>query len=442
MKYLLIPTLMMLLLQKYVKSEEQCGERSITGAVGGAVTLPVGRTEVKSFVWSFVGKDGSIATTSGGSTSILQEQYEGRLSSTSDGSLIINELKQEDQGTYLAQISRQKCFYHLTVFSNLTAEDVTISSNVTVNETCVVILTCSANGSDVTVTWKNLNSSDINQTENVVFVSSRNVNFTYICTAKNPVSEVSKTVHPWRYCQKEKTDVRQSEQRTVFGFAAVSFVVFIIIVVFFVWRHHRKRKKCENLNEERAALKQIANTYEMRDEDCTGNNEALGDEHAGSQTPNVKQPIPSRVKGTAGMSKNPQTMELQESQSNETTDKSLYSTVLHVKEPQESQSNFTTSNTLYSTVSQPKQKNNQTKQPGPSKGNLSNAPMKPTRQMLESPMDKNEQKSSSERPNGNCSNSPLESCYAEVQLPKDKSYQQAPLESCYAEVQLPKPTEL
>lgn len=191
-----------------VMSEAPSVKEDVLGAVGGAVTLHLCYIGAKSIIWNFVKRGISIARTKPQeSPEIDDSNYEGRLSSTPDGSLIITELRLEDQGAYRAQFRTDKgtkiCDYHLTVFSNLTAENVTINSNVTDNKTCEVSLTClvdSVNVRNVTIIWKSLNSSNVNQTQNVVFVPPSNINFTYICTAKNPVSNVSKNVVPWLSC--------------------------------------------------------------------------------------------------------------------------------------------------------------------------------------------------------------------------------------------------
>ncbi|XP_072284676.1 uncharacterized protein [Pyxicephalus adspersus] len=123
MRHLFIHSLLMFLLQTYVNTEEPCAERNITGAVGGDITFHVGHTGVRAIPWTFVGIEGAIATTIPGQPpDTLNIQFEGRLNSTSDGSLTITKLKQEDQGTYRAQFGKQKCFYHLTVF-NKTPEE-------------------------------------------------------------------------------------------------------------------------------------------------------------------------------------------------------------------------------------------------------------------------------------------------------------------------------
>ncbi|PIO23506.1 hypothetical protein AB205_0009740, partial [Aquarana catesbeiana] len=199
-------------LQIYVMSEAPSVKEDVLGAVGGAVTLHLCYTGATSITWNFITKAITIARTKPQeSPGIEDSNYDGRLSSTPDGSLIITELRLEDQGTYRAQFRTDKgtktCDYHLTVFSNLTAENVTITSNVTDNKTCEVSLTClvdSVDGSKVIIIWRSLNSSNVNQTQNIVFVPPSNINFIYICTAKNPVSNVSKNVVPWLYCNNGK----------------------------------------------------------------------------------------------------------------------------------------------------------------------------------------------------------------------------------------------
>ncbi|XP_077320264.1 SLAM family member 9-like isoform X3 [Lithobates pipiens] len=235
-------------LKNYVMSEVPCEGRNVTGALGGAVTLQIGHTGVPSITWGFSKTGTPIATTTpGGSPAIVEEQFKGRLSSTSDGSLTITELTLEDQGTYQARYvinNIQICFYHLTLFSNLTAENVTINPDVTDNKTCEVSLTClvdSVNGSKVTIIWRSLNISNVNQTENVVFVPPSNIYFTYICTAKNPVSNVSKNVVPWLYCN-NGTDRGNTpkEDYTMVNLIRLVISGCVLLITCCIFIHHMK----------------------------------------------------------------------------------------------------------------------------------------------------------------------------------------------------------
>ncbi|XP_073465731.1 SLAM family member 9-like [Aquarana catesbeiana] len=229
-------------------SEVPCGERNVTGALGGAVTLQIDHTGVPVITWSFSKTGAPIATTTpGGPPGILEEQFKGRLSSTSDRSLTITELRLEDQGTYQARYVRNGlkiCFYHLTVFSNLTAENVTINSNVTNNKTCEVSLMClvdSVIGSKVTIIWRSLNSSNVNQTENIVFVPPSHINFIYICTAKNPVSNVSKNVVPWLYCNNGMDRENTSkEDYTMVNLIRLVISGCVLLISCCIFIHHMK----------------------------------------------------------------------------------------------------------------------------------------------------------------------------------------------------------
>ncbi|XP_077320261.1 SLAM family member 6-like isoform X3 [Lithobates pipiens] len=236
-------------LQIYVMSEAQSVKEDVSGAVGGAVTLHFCYTGATSITWNFDKRGVAIARTKPqGSLEIEDSNYVGRLSSTPDGSLIITELRLEDQGIYRAQslIDQETkiCHYHLTVFSNLTAENVTINPDVTDNKTCEVSLTClvdSVNGRNVTIIWRSLNISNVNQTQNVVFVPPSDVNFTYICTAKNPVSNVSKNVVPWLYCNngmdRENTP---KEDYTMVNLIRLVISGCVLLITCCIFIHHMK----------------------------------------------------------------------------------------------------------------------------------------------------------------------------------------------------------
>eukprot|EP00079_Xenopus_tropicalis_P038235 XP_017952006.1 PREDICTED: uncharacterized protein LOC100494772 [Xenopus tropicalis] len=100
-----------------------CGpNRNINGKVGGTATLPVNVTGNTEIGWKFViGTSGNLfaETKPNSPISIRDSQYQGRIDSTTDGSLIFTHLTKKDQGTYLTDISQTNCdqYYSLRVYS-------------------------------------------------------------------------------------------------------------------------------------------------------------------------------------------------------------------------------------------------------------------------------------------------------------------------------------
>ncbi|XP_072284675.1 SLAM family member 6-like isoform X5 [Pyxicephalus adspersus] len=387
MRHLFIHSLLMFLLQTYVNTEEPCAERNITGAVGGDITFHVGHTGVRAIPWTFVGIEGAIATTIPGQPpDTLNIQFEGRLNSTSDGSLTITKLKQEDQGTYRAQFGKQKCFYHLTVFSNLTDEDITISYSVINNFTCEMNLTCSVNKSNVNITWR-AKIRDILVTQNIVNVPSSDNDFTYQCTAKNPISVVSKSVQPWEYCKLDKTPEEKSLNRSYIyifiSFAVVGFLCHVLLVVL-AWQ---RILRCRNKNKEPEPKRDTKKKYNVKDKEERAKTE-------------------------------PTTAHPQMNQDRSTT---LYATVQNVKNRNKQQTLPEEQNTdvskpqiesFYELVQTPKDiPNIPIKKISPEGANGS--PVESCYEMVNRPMDTRNQKTSPKGVNG----SPVESCYAVVTHP-------------------------
>ncbi|XP_063803003.1 uncharacterized protein LOC134980219 isoform X2 [Pseudophryne corroboree] len=86
-----------------VLGETSCGERiEVSGLEGGDVTLPVGETGIRDISW--VADMRLIVKTKWGKPVVV---HNGRLSVTSNGSLIIANLSREDQRIYTANIRRQ-----------------------------------------------------------------------------------------------------------------------------------------------------------------------------------------------------------------------------------------------------------------------------------------------------------------------------------------------
>ncbi|XP_063296523.1 SLAM family member 5-like [Pelobates fuscus] len=214
---------------------ELCGDkRTVIGAVGGDVILPLKQTRIKDVSWVNVNGGTHFATTKpGGDIQIRDNRYEGRLYGTADGSLRFTKLTREDHGDYIANIltdpGNKQCEqqYDLRVFRKLLSEDIEILPTVTRNGTCGVILFCTVNGSGVNITWSRSDSTEINVINGLLHVTDINNIFT--CTAQNPVSTVSRTVIPMSYCQEALQTMSTRGNSLLYGvFIAKGFAVLIV----------------------------------------------------------------------------------------------------------------------------------------------------------------------------------------------------------------------
>ncbi|KAG8560180.1 hypothetical protein GDO81_014827 [Engystomops pustulosus] len=88
----------------------------------------------------------------------------------------------------------------------LSPGDIRMTPTITRNGSCSLGLLCSVDKPDVMITWSNLHGGDVNVTGGVLYVPPSDVTLTYICTAHNPVSNVSKTVIPGEYCETARKD--------------------------------------------------------------------------------------------------------------------------------------------------------------------------------------------------------------------------------------------
>ncbi|XP_063295316.1 uncharacterized protein LOC134582569 [Pelobates fuscus] len=101
-----------------------CRSRHVTGVEGKSVTLPLDQSGITHATWELcTGERNIIATTFSEKTLNIQDRrYNGRLSSTPDGSLVISKLTQEDQNVYntdmfVNQVYRCEQRYNLTVIN-------------------------------------------------------------------------------------------------------------------------------------------------------------------------------------------------------------------------------------------------------------------------------------------------------------------------------------
>ncbi|OCT66543.1 hypothetical protein XELAEV_18042794mg [Xenopus laevis] len=176
----------------------------IFGAEEGNVLLQVERRfPIRDISW-FVGEKMIASTYLNGEMHI--PTFTNRLSSTTDGSLRIHSLGKKDQGVYTAyirQMDKEICSqkYELQVYRNLSQTDIHINHSVSIKETCDVTLFCVVNGTDVTLTWLNVGMDQTVSVNRDLHVYDAHQGETYICTAGNPIRNVSKALTPWDLCE-------------------------------------------------------------------------------------------------------------------------------------------------------------------------------------------------------------------------------------------------
>ncbi|XP_070219119.1 SLAM family member 9 [Bos mutus] len=184
----------------------------VTGILGGSVTLPLqlqDGQQVESISWVSRSVPGAIATVTlveaGGPDTFHQEEsrYWGRLSVVGpDRSLQISHLNWADAGSYRAHVNLRSSRlthtreYSLHVYEPLAQPRVTVSTRISGNGHCLIILTCVAEsrGGTVTYSWAPLGpQTAVSHGGSVLSVSLRPgdsaLNFT--CMVKNPVSNSS-----------------------------------------------------------------------------------------------------------------------------------------------------------------------------------------------------------------------------------------------------------
>ncbi|XDA70709.1 hypothetical protein R6Z07F_001088 [Ovis aries] len=184
----------------------------VTGTLGGSVTLPLqlqDGQQVESISWVCRSVPGAIATVTlveaGGPDTFHQadSRYWGRLSVVGpDRSLQISHLSWADAGSYRAHVNLRSSRlthtreYSLHVYEQLTQPHVTMSTRISGNGHCLIILTCVAEsrGGTVTYSWTPLGpQTTLSHGGSILSVTLQPgdsaLNFT--CTVKNPVSNSS-----------------------------------------------------------------------------------------------------------------------------------------------------------------------------------------------------------------------------------------------------------
>ncbi|XP_075700656.1 SLAM family member 5-like, partial [Rhinoderma darwinii] len=221
-----------------LQGENFCGKLLVVnGAHDDNVTLRVYNKNLTDVTWLY--NFNRIASTGPQTRIRVTGTYKEKLASGEDGSLIIMNLRQEDEGTYDASIklrTEEMCtvHYQLHMYPKLSADDIKMEYTVSSHEPCHVILTCTTSGSNVTITWT---GGDINVTRNIVNVTDPETRYT--CTAQNPVSHSSKSITPRKYCEEG------SHSSIVYASMVVIIAAIIIISVagYQLHRWYQKRTR-------------------------------------------------------------------------------------------------------------------------------------------------------------------------------------------------------
>ncbi|XP_066465115.1 SLAM family member 5-like isoform X2 [Eleutherodactylus coqui] len=227
-------SLAVLLHVRYVQCEDFCRKTMVVnGANGDNVTLGLDEENIDDVTWIYNNK--AIASTGPQKAINVTRTYWGKLACDQDGFLVIMNLREEDEGIYSASIRLRTgdmctAHYQLHVYQKLSVHDIKIEHNVLSHRPCHVILTCTASGTNVTIIW---NGSDISVTHKAVNVTDPKTRYT--CTALNPISEASKSITSWEYCEKGN--------KSWIGVIISIAVITTIAVVLYIY-HTRRRRGC------------------------------------------------------------------------------------------------------------------------------------------------------------------------------------------------------
>ncbi|KAM3920497.1 SLAM family member 5-like [Leptodactylus fuscus] len=215
-----------------------CGMTAVVyGTYGGIIRLPVENAGIDDITW--IHNNNRIASTGPQKTIHVTSLYNGKLESDQNGSLVIKNLRQEDEGTYEASIKFQDgnmctVTYKLRVYRKLSVDDLKIELNVHSHELCQMTLNCTGSGSDVTITWI---CGGMNVTRNTVNVTDPQTPYT--CTAQNPISGASKSITPGTYCE------NANRSGTGIGLG-ISFGIGIIITTIAITSYliFKRKRRC------------------------------------------------------------------------------------------------------------------------------------------------------------------------------------------------------
>ncbi|XP_038624373.1 uncharacterized protein LOC119946964 [Tachyglossus aculeatus] len=233
--------------------------RELNGTIGGSVTFPLdilAGWQVESIAWT---SNGAVTTVIPGRPGdppeiiATHQRYRGRLSVSTDYSLIISLLSLEDVGTYRADINTanntSSSQFSLHVYERLAKPTVTVNSTKPDNGSCTITLTCSVarRRNELTFSWTPLGPrTTISSNGSVlsVFQKPGDPPQDYTCTATNPISNSSRTIPADQILCPEAVMESKSNHTTVIVVITVLVLAATLLVGVMV-KQWRKKKRQE-----------------------------------------------------------------------------------------------------------------------------------------------------------------------------------------------------
>ncbi|XP_075185867.1 T-lymphocyte surface antigen Ly-9-like [Anomaloglossus baeobatrachus] len=227
--------------------EGSCGEKNyVVGSLGGDIIFQVDPVGVMGDITWFISGNHFATTERGKNIKIRDDRYNGKVYGMEDGSLLMKNLASKDLGTYVASTLKgtsgkeKLCalIYDLRVYGMLSDDAIKIEHEVLMNETCNVTFRCVVMGSDVTIMWENSDGNYINVTSNIIHVQNPDPDVIYTCTARNPMTNTSKSITPWEYCKKGRQ--QKSVDYTVLNMIRINLAGCLLIITALILGHHIK----------------------------------------------------------------------------------------------------------------------------------------------------------------------------------------------------------
>ncbi|XP_021054837.1 SLAM family member 6 isoform X2 [Mus pahari] len=230
-------------------SQSSSDLRLVNGVLGESavfpLTLPAGKT-ASVIIWNYEGEASHgtalfINLNTPKSPDIIYIDRRKTLNITQSYSLQISNLTMADTGSYTAQITTKDSEmivlrYTLRVFERLGNLETANNTLLLENGTCQIHLACAVNNQNQTVSveWQATGNISLGEPNVTIFWDSRNSgDQTYICRAKNAVSNLSVSVSTQSLCKGVLTN---PPWNTVWFRTTVSIITGAVILIFVCWR--------------------------------------------------------------------------------------------------------------------------------------------------------------------------------------------------------------